>query len=133
MLLQQVTYHVFEHEISEPWVTEGASWHQTDGQIVLTFRDEKPIFLSWSSDLVQYNMAQRDHSFFNEGSLTEVDMTQHPCWLQLVGKEIELKFVDTEHQVLVVSNDEASVFVSSQYDDGSFCGDCVRVSQTNPL
>lgn len=133
MLLHRVTYQVFGYESGGPWAIDRAAWHQMDGEVVLTFSTGKRLFVSWGNVPLPYSVEQKENTFFQVGSLTEVDMTQHPYWLPFIEREIELKYFDEDHQVLVVSHQTASLFVSSQYDDGTFCGDCIRVSLANPL
>ena len=133
MILQRVAYQVFEHEAAGPWATDRTDWHQMDGEVVLTFNDGKKVFLSWGAGPQQYSIEQKDHSFFNVGVLVEVEMTEHSYWRPLIEQEIEIRYVDDEHQVLALERNEQSIFISSQYDDGTFYGDCVRVSQASPL
>lgn len=104
-----------------------------DGQVVLDFSDGESVFISWGNDPVQYSIERRSQSFFNVGALTSVDMTNHPYWSGMIGHEIQMAYSDEEHQVLRISDRENFVFLSSQYDDGTFEGDCVRVSKKNPL
>ena len=133
MILQQVAYHVFEHESAEPWATDRFGWHQMDGQVVLTFKGQSMLFISWGNGPIQYSIEQKDHSFFNDGLLLEMEMSQHPYWQPLINQEIVLSYVDEQHQVLAATHGENNLFISSQYDDGMFGGDCVRVSHANPL
>ena len=133
MLLKSVTYQVFEQERSGPWPTDRASWHQIDGQVVLNFLNGQTLFISWAKGIVQYCIQQGEQSYFSPDTLVEVPMTNHAYWLQLVGKNIDLTYRDQEQQVLVISNAENNLFISSQYDDGVFRGDCVRISHINPL
>lgn len=133
MLLQHVTYQVFAHEVSESWPTEPSSWHQMDGQIVLAFAECEPLFVSWGSGPVQYSIEQRSSSFFSPGLLMDTVMTLHPYWNEMIGKHIQVGYEGDDHQVLKVSCDNSALYVSSQYDDSTFRGDCVRVSKTSPL
>lgn len=133
MILQRVAYHVFEHELPGPWVTVSTAWHQLDGEVALTFSNDNTVFISWGNGPLQYSIEQKDSSFFNAGVLTAVEMTQHPYWLPFIEKDISLDYLKDDHQVLVLSHEEESLLLSSQYDDGTFCGDCVRVSHANPL
>jgi hypothetical protein len=133
MLLKSVTYQVFEHERSGPWPTNRTSWHQIDGQVVLNFFNGQSLFISWGNGIVQYCIEQREQSFFSPDTLVEVPMTDHPYWLQFAGKNIGLTYLDQEQQVLTVTNAKNNLFISSQYDDGTFRGDCVRISQLSPL
>lgn len=133
MRLQHVTYQLFAHEASGSWSTEPTSWHQMDGQIVLAFAERDQLFVSWGSGPVHYSIEQRSGSFFSPDLLTATVMTTHPYWNEMIGKSIQIGYEDQSHQVLKVSCDQGALYVSSQYDDGTFCGDCVRVSKTSPL
>lgn len=133
MILQRVSYQVFEHELAGDWGTDQSDWHQLDGQLVLTFTDERALFVSWDSEPVRYCIQKKLLSFFNSDALKEVDMTVHPFWHPFIERELRVSYVDDAHQVLMLNQGEPSLFISSQYDDGSFMGDCVRIAQWSPL
>lgn len=131
MRLQQVTYRVFEHEIG-PLGAGEPLWHQIDGEVVLAGKGDAE-FISWCSEPVQYCVGRRRASFFNPGALRAVDLSRHTIWHRLVGREVSVRFADPEHQVLRIEGAGCTVFLSSQYDDGRFQGDCIRVSSKDPL
>jgi hypothetical protein len=133
MRLSKVTYRVFEREAEGPWAAETTAWHQLDGEIMLTFTDGNREYISWGSEPEQYCVQRKNKTSFSPDTLCEVDMTEHPYWKELEGQTITHEFADKLHQVLVIRNGDNSVFLSSQYDDGTFLGDCVRVSKSNPL
>ncbi|WP_172205360.1 hypothetical protein [Niveibacterium sp. COAC-50] len=133
MILLRVTYHVFEHELAGPWPTDRTSWHQLDGEVALTFSNDKTVFVSWGNTPLQYSIEQKGCSFFNAGVLTAVDMTQHPHWRPFIERDVTMNYIKNDHQVLSLTAGEESLFLTSQYDDGTFCGDCVRVSRAKPL
>lgn len=133
MILTGVEYQVFPHDVSVLSESEAADWHQLDGQVKMSFSDAPPIFISWASTPVQYSIAMEASSFFNSESLVQVAMTGNIFWKTLIGTHVSATHVDGDHQVLCLSNAEKSVFLSSQCDNGSFFGDCVRVSITSPI
>lgn len=133
MILQRVTYHVFEHELAASSVTNIAACHVLDGEIELTFSGGKTMFVSWGNGSLQYCIEQKKDSFFNAAALKTVDVTHHPYWRPLVEREIAMSYIDDAHQVLALASGQDSLFLSSQYHDGTFFGDCVRVSRENPL
>lgn len=133
MILQRVTYNLFEHELAGPWATDTDAWHQLDGEVALTFSNDKTVFVSWGNGPKQYSIEQKGSSFFSADVLTVLEMTQHPYWQPFIEREVTMNFSSNDHQVLALVSGEESLFLSSQYDDGTFCGDCVRVSRANPL
>jgi hypothetical protein len=133
MRLSKVSYHVFEHEVERSWADAPDAWHQLDGQVVLEFEDAGPVFVSWGSEPEQYCIAQLSTSFFVDSALRLVAMSQHAFWNPMMGRIVDLTFVDDRCQVLKVSDGQSALFLSSQYDDGSFFGDAVRVSRSRPL
>ena len=100
---------------------------------MLTSSDGKRKYISWGSEPEQYCIQIKEKTFFSPDALCEVDMSEHPYWKEFEGQTITHEFADEQHQVLVIHNGDNSVFLSSQYDDGTFSGDCVRVSKSNPL
>jgi hypothetical protein len=133
MRVRKVSYQVFEHELGQRWVDAPDVWHQLDGQVVFEFEDAAPVYVSWGSVPVQHCIAQRSISFFADGALRPVVMSEHTFWKPMIGRTVELTYVAGERQVLNISDGQSALFLSSQYDDGSFFGDAVRVSRTNPL
>jgi len=136
MKLSHVAYSVFEFEASEPWSEDAQGWHQIDGQVVLSFSDQECLFVSWQWGFqgVSYHIAQQRKSFsFGETPLVSLSMEDHPYWKGLIGQEIEPRILDPGHQVLMLDAGVDKIFLSSQYDDGVFEGDCVRISKVNPL
>jgi len=133
MRLHRVAYGLFEHEAGATWPAEADSWHHLDGEVVLTFSDGATEFISWSSEPVQYSVGRSATTPFLPEVLQSVDMTTHPMWREIVDSDVSLRFMDDERQVLQIASGARSVFISSQYEDGVFLGDCVRVSAKNPL
>lgn len=131
MELQQVAYRLFEREVGQDWVEE-ARWHQLDGEVMLVGASGAE-FITWCSEPAQYSIGRSSSSSFTPEILRNVDLSSHPIWRALIGREVSMRFVDEMHQVLQIEGAEHSVFLSSQYDDGAFLGDCVRVSTSNPL
>lgn len=133
MILQRIAYHVFEHELTGLWAAERTAWHHLDGEVALTLSDDKRVFISWGNGPLQFSIEQKGSSFFNAGGLSAIEMTQHPYWRPFIGREVSMNYFNDDHQVLVLASGKENLFLSSQYDDGTFCGDCVRVSRANPL
>lgn len=133
MRLQRVAYGLFEHEAGATWPAEADGWHHLDGEVVLTFSDGATEFISWSSEPVQYSIGRSTTTHFRPEVLRSVDMTTHPMWRGIVDRDVSLRFMDDERQVLQIAGGALVVFISSQYEDGGFLGDCVRVSAKNPL
>lgn len=131
MRLQQVTYRLFEHEVAQSW-SEETHWHQLDGEVMLV-GEEQARFISWCSEPVQYCIGTSSGTFFRTGVLQSMDVSEHPLWRKLIGSDVSTRFLDSDRQVLQIEGAGCSVYVSSQYGDGQFQGDCVRASATNPL
>lgn len=133
MRLSKVSDHLFEHEVEQSWGDTPDAWHPLDGQVVFEFEDAAPVYVSWGSVPVQHCIAQRSISFFADGTLLPEVMSEHAFWKPMIGRTVERSHVAGERQVLKVSDGQSALFLSSQYDDGSFFGDAVRVSRTKPL
>ena len=133
MRLHRVAYGLFEHEAGASWPAGVDSWHHLDGEVVLTFSDGATEFISWCSEPVQYSVGRSMTTHFRPEALRPVDMTAHPIWRGIVDSDVSLRFMDDEHQVLQIASGGRAVFISSQYEAGVFFGDCVRVSEKNPL
>jgi hypothetical protein len=129
MILSHVTYELFPFEEVYFAANEASGWHHLDGQVRLNMLDGASQFVSWGSGPLQYSIEVRPESFFSVGSVTKhIDVSAHSYWTGLVGKHINFDYVDKDHQVLRLSTDKNELFLSSQYEDGTFLGDCVRVS-----
>lgn len=132
MQLRNVSYFLFEHELDGSWSSQSPEHHQLDGEVLFTFEDSPPVYISWGNARATYCIETRQSSFFSDSLLTRHEMNEHHFWSPLIGKKIELKNLDELHQVLKVSGGGATLFMSSQYDKGEFMGDCVRVSLLAP-
>lgn len=130
-MLVNVHYEIFPSEAGS-FTAEG-EWHQLDGEVRLGFTDAPEMFISWGNEPLQYSVEIRGASFFSAGSLSSLQMSEHPYWQSLIGHELSIAHMDTEHQILKVSAVPGEVFLSSQYDDGTFQGDCIRVNQRKPI
>lgn len=129
MTLARIIYELFPFEELYFAADEASGWHQLDGQVRLEMTDGTSQFVSWGNEPLQYSIEVRSESFFSDGAVTKhFDMSRHSYWTGLVGKSIEFDYVDQGHQVLRLFADKTELFLSSQYDDGTFQGDCVRVS-----
>ncbi|WP_019139445.1 hypothetical protein [Noviherbaspirillum massiliense] len=129
MILSHVTYELLPFEELYFAADEASGWHQLDGQVRLDMADGTSQFVSWGNEPLQYSIEVRSESFFSPGGVTKhIDVSAHSYWTGLVGKHICFDYVDKGHQVLRLSADINELFLSSQYDDGTFQGDCVRVS-----
>ncbi len=132
MQLRTVRYFLFEHELDGSWSSQSSEHHQLDGEVLLTFEDSPPVYVSWGNARATYCIETRPNSFFSDSLQTPYEMTEHHFWSPLIGKKIELKHLDELHQVLMVSSGSETLFMSSQYDGGELMGDCVRVSVVAP-
>jgi hypothetical protein len=133
MILVQVTYELLDHELGQFQTQEAKGWHQLDGQIRLDFSDSPSVFISWVNEPLQHSIGFGPDSHFKPKALRNtMDMKNHPYWSNLVGGNLLISFIEPHHQVVRVASDLAQVFLSSQYDDGMFQGDCVRVSPIQP-
>lgn len=132
MILSSAHYRLLQGE--EEWfdADEAVGWHQLDGEIRLNFSNAPSAFISWQSQPVVYSIGLGVRSYFPYATLRQVEMSAHVWWSSLVGREVRLDFVDSGHQILRISTDSTNIFLSSQYDDGMFQGDCVRVSLKEP-
>ena len=133
MRLHRIAYGLFEHEADATWPAEADSWHQLDGEVVLTFSDGATEFISWCGDPVQYSVGRNMTTHFRPEILRPFDMSTHPMWRGIVDSDVSLRFMDDEQQVLQIASGGRAVFISSQYEDGDFFGDCIRVSAKIPL
>lgn len=131
MLLANVHYEIFSSEAGS--FTGESDWHQLDGEVRLGFTDAPEIFISWGNEPLQYSVEVRGASFFSAGCLSSLQMSTHSYWESLIGHELSIAHLDKDHQILRVSAVPGEVFLSSQYDDGTFQGDCIRVNQRTPI
>ena len=132
MQLRTVSYFLFEHELDGCWSSQSSEHHQLDGELLFTFEDAQPVYLSWGNARTTYCIEARPKSFFRDGLLHQYEMNGHHFWSPFIGNRIELQHLDELHQVLMVSGSSQTLFLSSQYDGGDFLGDCVRVSIVAP-
>ena len=133
MILARVFYELFEHELERFQAPAESGWHQLDGQIRFDFLDSPSLFISWVSDPLQYSIGFGSTSHFKPDALAHtIEMTDNAIWAPISNSNIQIAFTGPHHQILKVSSAVAHVFLSAQYDDGMFQGDCIRVSQTEP-
>ena len=132
MRILSVDYALFEHEASGPWSTDDCGWHQIDGELRFELEGGECVFLSWGSSPATYCIQMQPASFFNNGVLATRQMSEHPYWTPFINKECHLRYQSDDNQVLAFSTEARILYLSSQYDDGDFYGDCVRISPTPP-
>ncbi len=131
MVLATVHYEIFPSEAGS--FTGEGGWHQLDSEVRLGFTDAPEMFISWGNKPLQYSVEIRSTSFFSAGCRSSLQMSAHPYWQSLIGHELNIAHMDSGHQILRLSAVSGEVFLSSQYDDGTFQGDCIRVSQRTPI
>lgn len=131
MVLAAVHYEIFPSEALS-FAGEG-DWHQLDGEVRLGFTDAPEMFISWGNEPLQYSVEVRSTSFFSAGRLSSLQMNANPYWQSIIGHELSIAHIGMEHQILKLSAVPGEVFLSSQYNDGTFEGDCIRVSQCTPI
>ncbi|MFZ6875726.1 hypothetical protein ACO0LF_26970 [Undibacterium sp. Di27W] len=133
MRLEHVDYHVFAHESAQDFSEDVSQWHQLDGQIKLSMEAGTALYISWGQGPLQYSIEVRETTFFHQELLHMVSMDKHPYWARFISHFIHWQFEDAQHQILLLSTGEEKIFLSSQYEDGMFQGDSVRVAQLKPL
>ena len=113
---------------------EDGGYHRLDWELRLRFSDGSMRVFSWVNEPVQHCIGSSDKSFLREPleRLILRDVSQTRFWRGLLGTSITLEYVDSGNQVLRIYGGESEVFLSSQYADGMFTGDCVRISLTQP-
>jgi hypothetical protein len=132
MILASIYYQVFPGEAEALEADAERDWHQIEGELRLEFTDGPAQFVSWGNGPVQYAVEVREDSFFDEHLLASVEMSDHPYWSNLIGHELSLDYADPDHQVLRVVSAAGEVFLSSQYADGTFQGDSLRIAPRAP-
>ena len=127
MKLSRVEYEFFEFEAPSADVLE------LDRQVLLHFEDAPILHISWTAkrqhdnQTPAYSIDFSTASYFSEPAAITVDATSSGTWASLVGKDVNVAFVDAAYQVLRIMSDDRAVFCSAIDDD------VVRVSSTSPL
>ncbi len=138
MILANIHYHLFPGEAEALDAFAERNWHQLDGELRLEFTDAPACFISWGrgrspgQDATRYAVEVRDESFFEACLLASLEMSDHPYWNNLIGHNLRLDYMDTEHQILRIASAAGKLFLSSQSVDGRFQGDSLRVSPLPP-
>lgn len=130
---QSVDYLLFPYEVDDFEEREGDYiYHHLDGELRLIFQDQTVLYFSWINRPMTYSIGWSQKPHFNEGALSPYNMSNSAFWKPFVGQPITFEHFDKTHQVVKLFCSYAELFLSSQYEDGMFSGDCVRVSPTNP-
>ena len=130
-VLSRVTYVLFEHELVEGRAHFPTHEHALDREVRLETTAGTAQHISWTSDPVQYCLGTKESSWFLPGDAAELDMSDSPPWRDLVGKKISLEWRDSDHQVLEVRTDTASVYLASR-EGAYWCADTITVTDTPP-
>jgi hypothetical protein len=130
-VLAKVTYLLFESELAEGVEYLLREEHIVDREIRLEWTDGSAKHISWASEPFQYCVGLQEHSWFLAGEVKKVDMSSRPSWKDLIGRELELKWLDESHQVLQVRAGDASTYLSSRENDYWFA-DAITVSKATP-
>lgn len=130
-VLLQVTYLLFERELSEGNDYLLRDEHILDREIRLVWSDGSEKHISWTSDPVQYCIGVQAQSWFLAGDVVEVDMSSRSTWRELVGREVRLQWHDESHQVLELCTDAASIYLSSREND-YWEADTITISRAKP-
>ena len=130
-VLSRVTYVLFEHELVDGRAQFSSREHVLDREVRLETAVGAPQHISWTSDPVQYCLGTRESSWFLAGDASELDMSASPPWRDLIGKPFSLEWHDSDHQLLEIRADTASVYLASREGD-HWCADTITVSDTPP-
>jgi hypothetical protein len=130
--LTAITYRLFQGE--EP-VVEAASageMHDFGGELALSFQDGQTIFVSWVGEPVQYAIGTKDSShFLPDAQLTDFDVSGTAMWAELIGRDVELQYTASDHQVLEVSSAVGHLLLCS-LERGCWWADEVTVCKRVP-
>ena len=132
MILASIHYQLFPGEAEALEADAECTWHHIEGELRFEFTDGPPQFVSWGDGPVLYAVEVREESFFDEYMLASLDMSDHPYWCELIGRDVYFDYADPEHQVLKIVSPAGALFLSSQYVDGRFQGDSLRISPRAP-
>ncbi len=131
MILSNVQYQLFE---SDAWWLDKnykLSYHEIDGEIKLEFEDQVSLHISWDSQPAQYCICYGSQAFFSKGLPVTRPLTKSSIWRKLVGKDICLKFLDNEQQVLEIRSGENTVYCCSM-EDGNWWMNTIHVTNQKP-
>jgi len=130
-LLRRILYDLFEWEADVLARPGSDKEHTIRREIRLDLEGGPPLYISWSSDPVQYCIGVGSKSFFDPGNDVLVDASDHPIWRRIMGGPVELRPLDTEHQILELRGPDASVHLSSR-EENHWTADVVTVSARRP-
>jgi hypothetical protein len=114
MILQRVEYLLFESDAVVLDVASSGQPHEIDREVRLDFADMASCFVSWCSQPLQYCVGLSDRSFFSSPAPLQVDGSAFPAWASLVGRSVDLAFVDDERQTLRVTGATVAVLLESR-------------------
>jgi hypothetical protein len=107
--------------------------HDFGGELVLTFQDDRKVFVSWVGEPVQFAIGTRDSShFLPDTRLTDFDVSGTAIWANLIGQDVSLRFTALENQVLEVSSTGGRLLLCS-YERGGWWADEVTICKEAPV
>lgn len=132
MKLTAVHYELFESDAK--WMAENAdhTWHTIDREVRLTFADAPTVYVSWMQNPVEYAIEYQDHSFFVIGPDVVRDLTKSAIWSPLIGSDVNLRFLDNDHQVLCVKSATHAVYCCSYKNGWGWKVDVVTITSQAP-
>lgn len=109
MIIQRVAYLMYESDVIHLDQVADGFPHEIDREICLsTLGTDK--FVSWDQVGTNYRITMQDDSFFSSPAPVERDMSSHPLWEPLLGREVVVREAGIDDSALEIRGNSFSIF-----------------------
>jgi len=134
MILSRVFYELFDWEAS--WLDHHPEpdFVELDRQLRLEMADGSDVYIAWnwwspSGDCYFVDIGEK--SFCREQAAIVRDVSASSFWYPLIGKAVELAYLDAEKQVLRIISEDEAVYCCS-FHDGIWGQDVLTIGRQMP-
>jgi hypothetical protein len=133
MVLSRVYYELFDWEAEWLDANPACDAVQLGRQLRLEMIDQSKVFVAWNWERGgnSYFVDHGNKSFCTEDEITIREVSNSSIWKSLVGKPIELSYVDAQRQVLCIRSADDAVFCCS-FEKGFWFMDELTIGRQLP-
>ena len=135
MILSRVYYELFDWEVEWLDANPTCEFVEVRAQIRLEMVDKPSVFIAWNwvHPCDFYYVDFGNSSFCTDGDITVRDVSMSSIWKSLMGKRIELSYLDAQKQALCIRSADERVYCCSFAGEFQFWGmDRVTIGRQLP-
>ena len=104
MKLKKVLYELYDSEVQGILSQRERKSHNLDREIRLEGEADKVIYIFWDDERVQFCVGFDDNRRYQSDPESIIEVTQWPLWKGFIGKEITIKFVEPDNELIELTD-----------------------------